>query len=111
LYSLVETAKANDLVVHDYISTCLQRLAEQPDNLEPLLPWDIKLGVVSYTLTLIQMKVKIDSPMGRRQLFIESQHIALFRIYKAVKHDAPLGDILSTSNKLSNTCNTFQNAN
>ncbi|MBB1420124.1 IS66 family transposase [Pseudoalteromonas sp. SG44-1] len=42
LYSLVETAKANDLVVHNYISTCLQYLAEQPDNLEPLLPWNIK---------------------------------------------------------------------
>ena len=44
LYSLVETAKANDLVVHDYISTCLQHLAEQPSNLEPLLPWNIKQG-------------------------------------------------------------------
>ncbi len=42
LYSLVETAKANDLVVHDYISTCLQHLAEQPNNLESLLPWNIK---------------------------------------------------------------------
>nr|WP_283242270.1 IS66 family transposase [Pseudoalteromonas sp. NEC-BIFX-2020_002] len=42
LYSLVETAKANDLVVHDYISTCLQHLAEQPENLEPQLPWNIK---------------------------------------------------------------------
>ena len=42
LYSLVETAKANDLVVHDYISICLQHLANQPDNLEPLLPWNIK---------------------------------------------------------------------
>ncbi|KZN58038.1 IS66 family transposase, partial [Pseudoalteromonas luteoviolacea] len=42
LYSLVETAKANDLVVHDYIATCLQHLAEQPNNLEPLLPWNIK---------------------------------------------------------------------
>ncbi|MDN3379145.1 MULTISPECIES: transposase [unclassified Pseudoalteromonas] len=42
LYSLVETAKANNLVVHDYISTCLQHFAEQPDNLEPLLPWNIK---------------------------------------------------------------------
>ncbi len=42
LYSLVETAKANDLVVHDYISTCLQHLTEQPDNLESLLPWNIK---------------------------------------------------------------------
>nr|WP_273047477.1 transposase [Pseudoalteromonas sp.] len=39
LYSLVETAKANDLVVRDYITTCLQHIAEQPDNLEPLLPW------------------------------------------------------------------------
>jgi transposase len=42
LYSLVETAKANDLVVHDYISTCLQLLAEQPDDLDSLLPWNIK---------------------------------------------------------------------
>jgi transposase/molybdopterin converting factor small subunit len=40
LYSLVETAKSNDLVVHDYISTCLQHIAEQPDNPEPLLPWN-----------------------------------------------------------------------
>nr|WP_231619931.1 transposase domain-containing protein [Pseudoalteromonas sp. SWYJZ98] len=44
LYSLVETAKANDLVVHDYISMCLQHIAEQPSNLEPLLPWNIKQG-------------------------------------------------------------------
>jgi hypothetical protein len=28
LYSFVETAKANDLVVHDYISTCLQQAAK-----------------------------------------------------------------------------------
>ncbi|MBB1303847.1 IS66 family transposase [Pseudoalteromonas sp. SR44-8] len=42
LYSLVETAKANDLVMHDYIATCLQHIAEQPSNLEPLLPWYIK---------------------------------------------------------------------
>ena len=42
LYSLVETAKANDLVVHDYISACLQHLAEQPGNLALLLPWNIK---------------------------------------------------------------------
>ena len=42
LYSLVETAKANGLVVHDYISKCLQHIAEQPTNLEPLLPWNIE---------------------------------------------------------------------
>ena len=44
LYSLVETAKANGLVVHDYISKCLQHIAEQPNNLEPLLPWNIERG-------------------------------------------------------------------
>ena len=42
LYSLVETAKANDLVVHNYISTCLQHVADRPDDLEPLLPWNMK---------------------------------------------------------------------
>jgi transposase len=44
LYSLVETAKANGLIVHDYISTCLQHIAEQPNNLEPLLPWNVKIN-------------------------------------------------------------------
>lgn len=44
LYSIVETAKANGLVVHDYISRCLQHIAEQPNNLEPLLPWNIERG-------------------------------------------------------------------
>jgi len=44
LYSLVETAKANGLVVHDYISRCLQHIAEQPNNIEPLLPWNIERG-------------------------------------------------------------------
>lgn len=43
-FRLLLTAKANNLVVHDYISSCLQHLAEQPDNLEPLLPWNIKKG-------------------------------------------------------------------
>lgn len=44
LYSLVETAKANGLVVHDYISHCLQHIAEQPNNLDALLPWNVKRG-------------------------------------------------------------------
>ena len=42
LYSLVETAKANGLVVHNYLSTCLQHIVEQPNNLERLLPWNIE---------------------------------------------------------------------
>ncbi|WP_435277327.1 IS66 family transposase (plasmid) [Psychrobium sp. nBUS_13] len=42
LYSLVETAKANGLVVHDYISHCLEQIAENPDALESLMPWNFK---------------------------------------------------------------------
>ncbi|MFT6195251.1 MAG: hypothetical protein ACJASU_002163 [Cognaticolwellia sp.] len=42
LIKLVETAKANGLVVQDYISRCLQHIAEQPTNLEPLLPWNVE---------------------------------------------------------------------
>jgi hypothetical protein len=42
LYSIVETAKTDDLVVYEYISAGLQHLAEQLNSLEPLLPWNIK---------------------------------------------------------------------
>ncbi|QIR14643.1 IS66 family transposase [Shewanella aestuarii] len=42
LYSLIETAKANDLVVHEYIANCLQGLADNPSDVELLLPWNIK---------------------------------------------------------------------
>ena len=42
LYSLVETAKANDLIVHDYIATCLQQITENPNDIDALLPWNIK---------------------------------------------------------------------
>ena len=42
LYSLVETAKANNLIVHDYIASCLQQIAEKPNDIDALLPWNIK---------------------------------------------------------------------
>jgi transposase len=42
LYSLVETAKANDLIVYDYIATCLQQIAENPNDIDALLPWNLK---------------------------------------------------------------------
>lgn len=42
LYSLVETAKANGLIVNDYIATCLQQIAENPNDIDALLPWNIK---------------------------------------------------------------------
>lgn len=44
LYSIVETAKANALVVHDYISKCLQHAASGDKDFTPLLPWDLKQG-------------------------------------------------------------------
>ncbi|WP_188927316.1 IS66 family transposase, partial [Shewanella algicola] len=34
LYSLIETAKANNLIVHEYIAKCLQGLAENPSKVE-----------------------------------------------------------------------------
>lgn len=42
LYSLVETAKANGLVPAEYLTHCFDRLAVDPDNLEALMPWNIK---------------------------------------------------------------------
>ena len=44
LYSFVETAKANGLMVDSYLQTCLDELAKNPDNLEYLLPWNINQG-------------------------------------------------------------------
>ncbi|MCP4991212.1 MAG: transposase domain-containing protein, partial [Colwellia sp.] len=44
LYSFVETAKANGLLVDSYLQTCLNELAKNPQSLEHLLPWNIKQG-------------------------------------------------------------------
>jgi len=44
LYSFVETAKANGLLVDSYLQTCLNELAQKPESLEHLLPWNIKQG-------------------------------------------------------------------
>ena len=44
LYSFVETAKANGLLVDSYLQTCLNELAKKPESLENLLPWNIKQG-------------------------------------------------------------------
>ena len=44
LYSFVETAKANGLLVDSYLQTCLNELAKKPECLEHLLPWNIKQG-------------------------------------------------------------------
>lgn len=39
LYSIVETAKANDLNVFEYVMTCLDELSQPDVNIEQLLPW------------------------------------------------------------------------
>lgn len=44
LYSFVETAKANGLLVDSYLQACLDELANKPGSLEHLLPWNIKQG-------------------------------------------------------------------
>ncbi|MDN3700125.1 transposase domain-containing protein [Vibrio artabrorum] len=42
--ALVEIAKANGLVLvlAEYLTHCFKRLAVEPDNLEALMPWNIK---------------------------------------------------------------------
>jgi transposase len=42
LYSIIETAKANGLVPFDYIQQLLEELPKQPDDIEPLMPWNTK---------------------------------------------------------------------
>lgn len=44
LYSFVETAKANGLLVDSYLQACLDELANKSGSLEHLLPWNIKQG-------------------------------------------------------------------
>ena len=42
LYSLIEMAKANGLIPFDYLQHLLEEIPRQPENIEPLLPWNIK---------------------------------------------------------------------
>lgn len=42
LYSLIETAKANGLIPFDYLKTLLEELPRKPENIDHLLPWNIK---------------------------------------------------------------------
>ena len=43
LYSIIETAKANGLIPYDYVQHCLTKLAEKPEDVVSLLPWNISL--------------------------------------------------------------------
>ncbi|MDX8381739.1 MAG: IS66 family transposase [Ghiorsea sp.] len=46
LYSIIETAKANDLIPFDYIAHCLERLSGDVDEktIEAMLPWNVNMG-------------------------------------------------------------------
>ncbi len=43
LYSIIETAKANGLIPFDYLRHILQAIAENPEDIDTLLPWNIDL--------------------------------------------------------------------
>ncbi|MDH5983338.1 IS66 family transposase, partial [Vibrio aestuarianus] len=42
LYSIVETAKANGLILYDYMVKCMQELAKAEPDIDALLPWNFK---------------------------------------------------------------------
>lgn len=44
LYSIIETAKANGLLVDNYLQICLDEMANKPETLTHLLPWNVKQG-------------------------------------------------------------------
>lgn len=42
LYSIVETAKANGLILYDYMVKCMKELAKAEPDINALLPWNFK---------------------------------------------------------------------
>ncbi len=47
LYSIVETARANDISPFDYLMLVLTELPKQPENLDGLLPWNTNLPQIT----------------------------------------------------------------
>ncbi|CAK1697466.1 transposase [Vibrio crassostreae] len=39
LYSIVETAEANGLILYDYMVNCIKELAKAEPGIDGLLPW------------------------------------------------------------------------
>ena len=40
LYSIIETAKANGLILYDYMVNCMKALAKLEPDIDSLLPWN-----------------------------------------------------------------------
>ncbi|MBF4426240.1 IS66 family transposase, partial [Vibrio anguillarum] len=40
LYSIIETAKANGLILYDYMVKCMKELAKSEPDINSLLPWN-----------------------------------------------------------------------
>ncbi|NGZ93773.1 transposase domain-containing protein, partial [Vibrio aestuarianus subsp. cardii] len=41
LYSIIETAKANGLILYDYMVKCMKELAKPEPDINSLLPWNV----------------------------------------------------------------------
>ena len=54
LYSIIETARSNGLVPLDYLRHVLQAIAENPDAIDPLLPWNVDLLKTAATNQVVQ---------------------------------------------------------
>lgn len=42
LYSIVEGARENDLILYDYMVKCMKELAKAEPDIDALLPWNFK---------------------------------------------------------------------
>ena len=42
LYSIIETVKANGLILYDYMVKCMKELAKPVPDIDSLLPWNFK---------------------------------------------------------------------
>jgi transposase len=43
LYSLIETAKANELTPFDYLKILMEELPKNPADIDRLLPWNVEM--------------------------------------------------------------------
>ncbi|MGF1747097.1 transposase domain-containing protein, partial [Vibrio minamisatsumaniensis] len=41
LYSIIETAKANGLILYDYMVKCMKELVKPEPDINSLLPWNV----------------------------------------------------------------------